>query len=319
MQKIKIVEVAPRDGLQNEAVTVPTEAKGQFVDALSDTGVSEIEVSAFVSPKWVPQLGDAEDLFHRITRKGGVIYSALVPNERGLDRAIRCRVDKVSVFTAVSETFNRKNINTSVEGSIRRFKPLVQGALNVGLPVRGYVSTAFWCAFEGKMAPKAVVRVVERLFEIGVDEVSVSDTIGKASPQEVETLLEHLLPIIPVERVAMHFHDTYGNGVANVLASRAFGVGIFDASAGGLGGCPFAPGATGNVSTESVVSALEAQGEVIGVDLLKLKRAGRVLDPYLAPKRQTMPPADSLACTLCEFARGDDCCEWDEANPTTNK
>lgn len=318
MQKIKIVEVAPRDGLQNETITVPTEVKGQFVDALSDTGVSEIEVSAFVSPKWVPQLGDAEDLFQRIIRRGGVIYSALVPNEKGLDRAIQSGVDKVSVFTAVSETFNRKNINTSVEGSIRRFKPLVQRAVNVGLPVRGYVSTAFWCAFEGKMAPKAVVRVVERLFEIGVDEVSVSDTIGKASPQEVETLLEHLLPIIPPERVAMHFHDTYGNGVANVLASRAFGIGIFDASAGGLGGCPFAPGATGNVSTESVVSALEARGEVTGVDLLKLMRAGRVLDPYLAHKRQTMPPADSLACTLCEFARGDDCCEWDEAGPATN-
>ena len=168
------------------------------------------------------------------------------------------------------------------------------------------------------MAPKAVVRVVERLFEIGVDEVSVSDTIGKASPQEVETLLENLLPIIPPERIAMHFHDTYGNGVANVLASRVFGIGIFDASAGGLGGCPFAPGATGNVSTESVVKAIEGQGEVTGVDLIKLMRAGRALEPYLTPKRQTMPPADSLACTLCEFARGDDCCEWDETGPATN-
>ena len=313
MQKIKIVEVAPRDGLQNETAIVPTEAKADFVDALSNSGVSEIEVSAFVSQEWVPQLWDAEALFGKISRKEGVVYSALVPNEKGLDRAISSGVDKVSVFTAASETFNHKNINTSVEGSIRRFKPLVQRANNIGLPVRGYVSTAFWCAFEGKVSPSTVVSVVERLFDIGVDEVSISDTIGKASSQEVDTLLEHLLPIIPSERIAMHFHDTYGNGVANVLASRANGIGIFDASAGGIGGCPFAPGATGNVGTESVVSALEDQGEVTGVDLNKLAHAGRLLDPYLVPEHRNMPPVDSHACNLCEFSRGDDCCEWEDA------
>ena len=302
------MEVAPRDGLQNETAIVPTEAKADFVNALSDSGVSEIEVSAFVSQKWIPQLWDADDLFRRIAMKERVVYSALVPNEKGLDRAIASGVNKVSVFTAVSETFNRKNINTSVEGSIRRFKPLVRRAGNMGLPVRGYVSTAFWCAFEGKMSPDAVVTVVEQLFNIGVDEVSVSDTIGKASPQEVAMLLDHLLPAIPSDRIAMHFHDTYGNGVANVLASRAYGIGTFDASAGGLGGCPFAPGATGNVPTESVVTALENKGEITGVDLDQLKRAGRVLEPYLVPEKQEMPPVDALACTLCEFSRGDDCC-----------
>lgn len=308
MQEIKIVEVAPRDGLQNETAIVPTEAKLKFINALSDSGVAEIEVSSFVSEKWVPQLWDAEDLFEKMTRKKGVVYSALVPNEIGFDRAITAEVNKVSLFTAVSETFNRKNINTTFTGSIRRFRPIVRRAGNLGLPVRGYLSTAFWCAFEGKIPTDAVVTAVEQLLDIGVDEVSVSDTIGKATPQEVAGLLDHLLQIIPPEHIAMHFHDTYGNGVANVLASRAYGIGTFDASAGGLGGCPFAPGATGNVATESVVQALENKGEITGVDLDQLKRAGRVLEPYLVPEKQEMPPVDALACTLCEFSRGDDCC-----------
>lgn len=309
MEKIRIVEVGPRDGLQNENTVVPTEAKIDFINTLSDSGVDEIEVSSFVSEKWVPQFWDAEELFDRIDRREGVVYSALVPNEKGLDHAITSGVDKVSLFTAVSDTFNRKNINTNFEGSIRRFKPVVRRAGILGLPVRGYLSTAFWCAFEGKIPPDAVVRAVKRFLDIGVDEVSVSDTIGKATPQEVTTLLDNLLPIIPTERIAMHFHDTYGNGVANVLASRAYGIGTFDASAGGLGGCPFAPGATGNVATESVVKALENNGEITGVNLNKLLHAGRALDPYLVPKTPKMPPADSLACTLCEFSRGEDCCE----------
>ena len=303
------MEVAPRDGLQNETVLVPTKAKADFIDALSDSGVNEIEVSAFVSKKRIPQLWDAEALFSRISRIENVVYSALVPNEQGLDRAIASGVDKVSVFTAVSERFNHENINTTLEGSIRRFKPLVRRAGNMGLPVRGYISTAFWCAFEGKIAPDAVLGVVERMFDIGVNEVSISDTIGKASPEEVGTLLEHLLPVIPPEQIAMHFHDTYGNGVANVLASHAFGIGTFVASAGGLGGCPFAPGATGNVGTESVIRALENEGEVTGVDPDKLARAVGLLDPYLEPGHREMPPADSHACNLCEFERGDGCCE----------
>ena len=192
-QMIKIVEVGPRDGLQNETARIPTDAKVAFVDALSATGVGEIEVSAFVSPGRVPQLGDADAVFRKIGRDEEVVYSALVPNEKGFDRAISAGVDKISVFTAASETFNRRNINASVEESIRRFLPLMGRARQVGLPVRGYVSTAFWCAFEGKIAPEAVLNVVEELFDIGVEEVSISDTVGKASPEEVARFLDLIL------------------------------------------------------------------------------------------------------------------------------
>jgi len=305
---IKFVEVGPRDGLQNEAATIPTDVKVDFVNALSETGVSEIEVSAFVSPRRVPQLSDADEVFRKISRRDGVIYSALVPNEKGLDRAISAGVDKICVFTAASETFNLKNINKSVEASIQLFRPLVNRAHSVGLPVRGYVSTAFWCAFEGKISPDTVRVVVERLCDIGVDEVSISDTIGKASRQEVERLLDLLLPVIPYGKIAMHFHDTYGRGVENVLASWSRGIRIFDASVGGLGGCPFAPGATGNVSSESVVKALESKGESVEVDLEKLLTARRLLDPFLVEERRALPADGSNVCATCEFFENDVCC-----------
>jgi hydroxymethylglutaryl-CoA lyase len=307
-QKIRIVEVGARDGLQNETAPVPTETKVAFVDALSGTGVDEIEVSAFVSPRWVPQLGDAEEVFRRIVRRQGVVYSALVPNEKGLERALEAKVDKVSVFTAASETFNRKNINTSIEGSIRRFLPVVESARSAGLPVRGYVSTAFWCAFEGKIAQEATVDVVERLVDLGVHEVSISDTIGKASPDEVTRLLDLLLPRLSSDRIAMHFHDTYGRGVENVLASWSYGLRIFDASVGGLGGCPYAPGATGNVATEAIVEALEGEGETVGVDLRGLTQARKLLDPFLTDDRRTLPKDGSPACAACEFSKGETCC-----------
>ena len=305
---IKFVEVGPRDGLQNEAATIPTDVKVDFVNALSETGVNEIEVSAFVSPRRVPQLSDADEVFRIISRRDGVIYSALVPNEKGLDRAISAGVDKICVFTAASETFNLKNINKSVEASIQLFRPLVNRAHSVGLPVRGYVSTAFWCAFEGKISPDTVRVVVERLCDIGVDEVSISDTIGKASRQEVERLLDLLLPVIPYGNIAMHFHDTYGRGVENVLASWSRGIRIFDASVGGLGGCPFAPGATGNVSSESVVKALESKGESVEVDLEKLLTARRLLDPFLVEERRALPADGSNVCATCEFFENDVCC-----------
>jgi len=307
-QKIRIVEVGARDGLQNETAPVPTEAKIAFVDALSGTGVNEIEVSAFVSPRWVPQLGDAEEVFRRISRRQGVDYSALVPNEKGLERALEARVDKVSVFTAASETFNRKNINTSIEGSIQRFVPVVESARSAGLPVRGYVSTAFWCALEGKIAPEATVDVVERLVDLGVQEVSISDTIGKASPDEVTRFLDLLLPRLSSDRIAMHFHDTYGRGVENVLASWSRGVRIFDASVGGLGGCPYAPGATGNVATEAVVEALQGKGETVGVDLEALTHARQLLGTFLMDERRTLPRDGSPACAACEFSKGETCC-----------
>ncbi len=306
---MKIVEVGPRDGLQNEMAPIPTKTKAAFVDVLSETGVGEIEVSAFVSPRRVPQLGDATQVFGRISRKDGVIYSALVPNEKGLDRAIESQVDKVSVFTAVSETFNRKNINTSLKGSINRFLPVVKRAHIEGLPVRGYVSTAFWCAFEGKIQPEAVISVVVKLIDIGIDEVSISDTSGKASPEEVKRLLDLLLPKISSDRIAMHFHDTYGRGIENVLVSWSYGTTIFDSSVGALGGCPFAPGATGNVATEDVVKALEKKGEKVGVDLQKLSRARRLLDPFLTEDRRSLPKDGSPACAACQYSTREVCCQ----------
>ena len=305
---LKIVEVGPRDGLQNETVTVPTAAKVEFVNVLSETGVGEIEVSAFVSPRKVPQLGDAEEVFRTISRKDGVVYSALVPNVQGLERAVSAGVDKVSVFTAASETFNRKNINTSVEGSLRRFQPLITRSRGMGLPVRGYISTAFWCAFEGKIATQSVVDLAQRLVDMGVGEVSLSDTIGKATPEEVARLLDDLLPKVATNRIAVHFHDTYGKGVANVLKSWSYGIETFDASVGGLGGCPFAPGATGNVATESVVKALLRKGAAVAVDIGKLANARQALDPFLAERRLTVPAGGSIACALCEFYKDGVCC-----------
>ena len=305
---IKIVEVGPRDGLQNETEIVPSDAKVAFVDQLSDSGVSEIEVSAFVSSKMIPQLKDAATIFENIQRKKGVIYSALVPNLKGLNRAVDAGADKISVFTAVSETFNQKNINTTVDGSLGRFRPVVRRAKELGLPVRGYLSTAFWCAFEGKMVPGAVVKLARRLIDMGIDEVSISDTIGKATPDEVATLMDVLLPNVPPEHIAVHFHDTYGRGVANVLRAVSYGIQIVDASVGGLGGCPFAPGATGNVATEEVVAALMKAGKTVAVDTERLVRARGMLDPYLSVKPGAMPKPAPLACLVCEFFDGKKCC-----------
>ncbi|MGA6927533.1 MAG: hydroxymethylglutaryl-CoA lyase [Desulfosarcina sp.] len=308
---MKIVEVGPRDGLQNETAPIPTGVKIAFVNALSLTGVDEIEVSAFVSPRWIPQLSDAQEVFEGISRRKGVVYSALVPNERGLDRAIAAEVDKVAIFTAASETFNQKNINASIPESFLRLGPVVRRARREGLPVRGYVSTAFWCAFEGRIAPEAVIEVVERLLDIGVSDVSISDTIGRASPDEVKKLLDMLLPKVSPDRIAVHFHDTYGRGCANVLAACSQGIRVFDASVGGLGGCPYAPGATGNVATEAVVEALEEQGEKVGVDRLKLRQARRLLDAYLIADRRSLPKHGSPACAACEFSDQEVCCRRD--------
>ncbi len=274
---IRIIEVGPRDGLQNEKAIIPTERKVAFVDALSQSGVNEIEVSAFVSPKWVPQLADADDVFRRIQRYPDIIYSALVPNEQGLDRALEARVDKVSVFTAASETFNRKNINASIVESIARFIPVIKRAKDAQLIVRAYISTSFWCPFEGKIAPTKVLDVVRKLVDLGVDELSIGDTIGKASVSEVDALLEIVLPEVPAGQIAMHFHDTYGQALDNVVASWKRGVAAFDASVGGLGGCPYAPGAPGNVATEAVVERLASEGAQIKVDRNALARARSLL------------------------------------------
>lgn len=278
---IRLVEMAPRDGLQNEQRPVPTDVKIAFVDALSQSGLPEIEVSAFVSPAAIPQLQDAEAVFAGIARAPGVTYSALVPNERGLERALSARAGKVAVFTAASETFNRHNINATIDESLRRFPPVIEGAHRAGLRVRGYVSTAFYCPYEGKVEPEPVVDVARRLVDLGVDELSIGDTIGRAVPGEVDRLLDRLLPAVDPSRLAMHFHDTYQRAVMNVLAARRRGITVFDASTGGIGGCPYAPGASGNVSMEMVIEALEAAGDSIPVDREALRRARGVIEPSL--------------------------------------
>lgn len=273
---IRIIEVGPRDGLQNEKQTIPTDVKVAFVDALSLSGVREIEVSSFVSPKWVPQLADAAEVFRRIVRQPGVCYSALVPNETGLTRAVDCAVDKIAVFTAASETFARRNINATIRESIDRFRPVVSHS---PVPVRGYVSTAWHCPYEGPVRPAAVLPVCRSLLELGCTELSIGDTIGQATPDEVSALVDLLLTEIPVERIALHFHDTFGRAVANAERGRAHGVTRFDASAGGIGGCPYAPGASGNVSTQALVSLF---GTTTGIDLEQLERASQQVRPWLS-------------------------------------
>ena len=302
---IKIVEVGPRDGLQNETQTIPTRTKVDFVNALSASGVHEIEVTAFVSPHRVPQLKDAEEVLEKIRRHPNVVYSALIPNSRGLDRALESGVDRISLFTAASESFNRKNINTDLEGSLKRFTPVLSRARSMKLPVRVYISTAFWCPFEGKISPGQVTDLCLRLMDMGVEELSISDTIGKAAPDEVAALLERLLPQIPPEHIAVHFHDTYGRGRANVLESVFHGIQIIDASAGGLGGCPFAPGATGNVGTQAVVQALEDAGFSTGVDMEALSAAVELLSPWIPSP--TPPTKETLCCTTCEFSEDRGC------------
>jgi hydroxymethylglutaryl-CoA lyase len=278
---IRIVEVGPRDGLQSETTAVPTDVKVAYIDALSAAGLPEIEASAFVSPKWVPQLADAEEVFRRIRRAPGVVYSALVPNEKGLERAMAARVDKVAVFTAASETFNRKNINASIEESLRRFQPVIESARGAGLPLRGYVSTAFWCPYEGRITPAAVVDVCRRLIDAGVGELSIGDTTGKAEPGEVKALLEALSPVVPVSRLALHFHDTYHRAIPNAVAAWKLGVCTFDSSAGGIGGCPYAPGASGNVATEALIESLRAEGAEVAGDLEAIAVARRTIAPSL--------------------------------------
>ncbi len=278
----RLVEVGPRDGLQNEAAVVPLAAKVAYIDALSATGLREIETGAFVSPMAVPQMADSDMVFRRIRRLPGVVYSALVPNEKGFERALAAGADKVSVFTAASESFNQKNINASIAESIERFKPVVFLAKKAKLPVRAYVSTAFFCPYEGAIQPEAVLDVVKRLQDLAVDEISVGDTIGKASAVDVRRLLTPLLGAVSTDKVFLHFHDTFGHAVENALVAwREYGVSGFDASTGGVGGCPYAPGASGNAAMEDMVAAFAAAGASTGVDLAGLKAAAKALADHL--------------------------------------
>jgi hydroxymethylglutaryl-CoA lyase len=267
---VTIVEVAPRDGLQNEHVTLSTADKIEFVNRLSAAGLPVIEVSAFVSPKWVPQMADADEVFAGIARRPGTRYTALVPNLAGLERATQAGVTEIAVFAASTETFSRRNINQSIDDSLASYKQVCERALAGGLRVRGYLSTAFGCPFEGDVAPERVASLAARLLDLGVFEVAISDTIGIAHPGQVPRVLEAVLARLPVNAVALHFHDTRGTALANVLAALPFGITTFDASAGGLGGCPFAPGAAGNLATEDLVYMLDGLGIDTGVSLAAL-------------------------------------------------
>ncbi len=279
---VRLCEVGPRDGLQNERTPVPTDAKVAFVDGLSAAGFPEIEVSSFVSAKRVPQLGDAAEVFARIARRPGTVYSALVPNERGMEAALAARVGKVSVFAAASEGFSRANTGGTIDEVIARFGPVVRMARAAGLPVRGYVSCVVRCPYDGPTPPQAVRAVVERLLSAGIDEIDLGETLGVAVPDDLSRLLEGVAPAVEPGRVTLHLHDSNGRGADNLRAALALGVRSFDASAGGLGGCPFAPGARGNVATETALSVFESGGYDAGVDRAAVARATSAIRQVLA-------------------------------------
>lgn len=298
-QSVTLFEMGARDGLQNENARISTDDKVRYVDLLSETGLRWIEATSFVSPKAIPQLADAADVFARIRKAPGVRYPVLVPNIKGYERARAAGADAIAVFTAASEHFTRRNINMTIEESLAIFRDVVRAAKKDGVWVRGYVSTAFGSPFGDAVAPQAVVDVCCKLMAIGCDELSVGDTIGVGVPSQVETLIPMLARRIPLDRIAMHFHDTRGTALANVYASLRLGIAKFDASAGGLGGCPYAPGATGNVGTEDVLYLLHGMGIETGVDLERVRAASRfisgVVDHALTSKAyQAMEAASAL-------------------------
>ncbi|MDZ5459019.1 hydroxymethylglutaryl-CoA lyase [Azohydromonas lata] len=269
-QAVRIVEVGPRDGLQNEKQSVPTDVKLELIARLADAGLRDIEATAFVSPKWVPQMADHADLMRRLPRRAGVGYPVLVPNLKGLEAAIESGASEVAVFAAASEAFSQKNINCSVAESLVRFEPVMAAARAAHVKVRGYVSCVVACPYEGPVAPQRVADVAARLHAMGCYEVSLGDTIGVGTPATVRAMLQAVASRVPVSQLAGHYHDTWGMAVANVAASYDLGVRVFDASVSGLGGCPYAKGASGNVATEDVVYLLHGLGADTGVDLGRL-------------------------------------------------
>jgi hydroxymethylglutaryl-CoA lyase len=294
VDSVKIVEVGPRDGLQNEKVTVPAGAKVEYITALADAGLKVIEAGAFVSPKWVPQMADTEQVYREIPKDPGVEYPVLVPNMKGLERAIEAGVKSIAIFTAASDTFNKRNINMSIDESFANYAPVAARARAEGMRVRGYVSTAFGCPYEGDVPPEKVLEVVARLLDLGCYEVSVGDTIGVGTPMQVQGVIGILLQVVPPQKLAMHFHDTRGTALANTLASLEMGIATYDASSGGLGGCPYAPGASGNLATEDLIYMLERMGIETGVNLERLVAASSIIAPYLD---HPLPGKYLQACT----------------------
>lgn len=278
---VKIVEVGPRDGLQNESVNVPTSIKLQLIDMLADAGLGVIECGAFVSPKWVPQMADSGELYTRIIKRPGLSYPMLVPNLKGLELALEAGVEEIALFSAASETFSQKNTNCSIAESIERFEQVMEKALAHNLKVRGYVSCVLGCPYEGEVSMEIVAELSQRMIELGCYEVSLGDTIGVGTAGKARQLIETVAGRVEISRLAAHFHDTYGQALANIHAALQCGVAVFDASIAGLGGCPYAKGATGNVATEDVVYLLDGMGIETGVEMDKLLDAGYFISEFL--------------------------------------
>jgi hydroxymethylglutaryl-CoA lyase len=275
MNSVRLVEVGPRDGLQNEQAAVPTAVKVELIERLADAGLPAVEATAFVSPKWVPQMADHTEVLERVRRKPGVGYPVLAPNLKGFEAARAAGATEVAIFGAASEAFSRKNINCSIAESLERFRPIASAAREHGIRVRGYVSCVLGCPYEGEVAPQRVAEVAAALYEMGCYEVSLGDTIGVGTPGRTKAMVEACAKRVPIEKLAGHYHDTYGQALANIYASLELGVRTFDASVAGLGGCPYAAGASGNVATEDVVYLLDGLGLETGVELAKLVPIGR--------------------------------------------
>ena len=291
--RVKMVEVGPRDGLQNEKNAVPAEVKIALIDQLSAAGLPVIEAGAFVSPRWVPQMADSAEVLAGIARRPGVSYPVLVPNMKGFDAARRAGAQEIAVFGAASEAFTQRNINCSISESIARFAPVAEAARAAGIAVRGYVSCVLGCPYQGEIAPAAVAGVAERLVSLGCAEISLGDTIGVGTPARAQAMVEAVAERVPLERLAVHFHDTYGQALANILACLECGVATIDSSVAGLGGCPYAKGASGNVASEDVLYMLNGLGIETGVDLARLAEAGRMICRHLG-----RPPASNVARAL---------------------
>jgi hydroxymethylglutaryl-CoA lyase len=272
--KVRIVEVGPRDGLQNEKQTIPTTVKLELINRLAEAGLQSIEVGAFVSPKWVPQMADSAKVFAAIKKLPKVSYPVLTPNMQGFEAALAAGATEVSVFAAASETFSQKNTNCSIAESLERFRPIAEAAKAADIKLRGYVSCVLGCPYEGEIAPLAVADVAQALFEMGCYEISLGDTIGAGTPEKTKAMLEAVARRVPLKKLAGHFHDTWGMAIANIYAALQSGIAVFDSSIAGLGGCPYAPGATGNVATEDVVWLLQGCGIDCGVDLVALVDTG---------------------------------------------
>lgn len=276
--RVSVYEVSPRDGLQNERATVPLRGKVRLIDALVAAGLQRIEITSFVSPKWIPQLADADELCANVHRPQGVRFSALCPNPKGLERAKEAKLEEIAVFVSASETHNRKNVNKTIDETISAFQETIGPAVAAGMRVRGYVSTVWGCPYEGDIDPKRALSIARRLVDMGCYQVSLGDTIGVGTPRQTQRIVKMMLAEIPREKIALHMHDTRGTALANVVVGLELGIRDFDASIGGMGGCPYAPGAAGNVATEDLVYMLHGMGIATGIDLERLWEAGKAAE-----------------------------------------